>query len=603
MLNLNRLDLSAHHEYESPLSYKTPFHPVKSGDTFRVFHAFRDIADAVKSCRTGLSGATPANRAYSYEFDNNPKGLFVTLDSKVAKEFGATIIEFTAKLDELEAPVWPGGGYTVQGQMAQYFGRGVEGRRKRNTRKQEAEKETENDPALNKNHPHLAASDKGKKYLAELLTVSSEYQALFIGHLNPSRIMAVYTCDTNSVNSTYTKHSVKDFLEGHADMESRLGKVYLPDDVFNGENFIKRMTDHYGKIIKDMNEALKNMWRRVKSLPPNKRAGEFVNAFDNYLWPKQYAPALRWMNKVYSEKSDKARLFLNRLDNSAVATWWQEFSPDGQKEYISEHPRSKYSGKESAEKAGVAKEEDFTNTLAAQREELVRNWNGIFKIKPATFTSHMFDKNVKVEYSPPHSDIIDATHAVGMTAHNKDFDIFRVIKKMKDGKLCVEHASFKISEKKQGKNIAKKIMRKHFAEYKKMGVDKITLFANVDVGAYAWAKYGFTPKKSEWERIKPAIQKKIDKFGAPNSGLAIKFKTPEDQQLATDTISKILASDDPKSMWKLADLNMPVQQWYDDTTLGKAMLIGMGHAWDGELDMHDKEATDRFTNYVGKDDE
>ena len=75
------------------------------------FHGFHDVSEALTAAKHGLSGAEKADRRYSYEFSNNPKGLFVTMSLDVAKEFTSKVImEFVAREDQLEAPVWPGGG-------------------------------------------------------------------------------------------------------------------------------------------------------------------------------------------------------------------------------------------------------------------------------------------------------------------------------------------------------------------------------------------------------------------------------------------------------------------------------------------------------------
>ena len=112
-------------------SNEEPTKPFKNDDTITVYHGFRDIDDAILTVKHGTSGALRVSRVYSYESDNNPKGLFVTPNLNTAKNFGNTIIEFDSRFDELEPPVWPSGSYTGYGQYSQYWGRGREGRAKR----------------------------------------------------------------------------------------------------------------------------------------------------------------------------------------------------------------------------------------------------------------------------------------------------------------------------------------------------------------------------------------------------------------------------------------------------------------------------------------
>ncbi|RYF10894.1 MAG: hypothetical protein EOO77_20575 [Oxalobacteraceae bacterium] len=288
----------AHHAYDEP-SHATKFQPLKAGDTVRVFHGFRDKPDAIDACLHGLSGKERANRVYSYEFDNNPKGLFVTLSFKVAGEFGGTIIEFVADSGDLEAPVWPGGSYTVQGQMAQYFGHGAKGRANRNKRRRDARAETEKDFAGRPDPEywqHVTNSDD--MLTANMLLNSREYQALFVGDLHPKQIVAVYTRDQNSYDSPYTRHTVEEFIQGNpADPKRHSPKgdrLFSPNEPFNGDAFIQRINERFGgRNDRDMEPTLKGLWAEV--VKSKERVRTFMSYFENFLWPKQYTDAIRWM--------------------------------------------------------------------------------------------------------------------------------------------------------------------------------------------------------------------------------------------------------------------------------------------------------------------
>src|SRR5882672_11349947 len=100
--------IEAHHSYDNP-DWDTKFQPLKSKDTLRVFHGFHSFRDAYRAAIYGLTGRERADRRYSYEFDNNPHGLFVTLSLKAAREFTGSyedqvIMEFVANESDLEAP-------------------------------------------------------------------------------------------------------------------------------------------------------------------------------------------------------------------------------------------------------------------------------------------------------------------------------------------------------------------------------------------------------------------------------------------------------------------------------------------------------------------
>lgn len=295
--------IEAHYDY-GQVEYDTEFSPLLDGDTVTVYHGFRDFVHAVSLARHGLSGKCRVPRVYSYESDNNPCGLFVTLSKKTAAEFvGAydnqAMVELRANVGDLEAPVWPGGSYTVQGQYSQYFGHGPAGRSARNQRRvaagQEIDKEVENDP---ERLDHVAKSDN--RLLAYMLTNSREHQALFVGHLNPSEIVCWHVRPKDSYNDdAWEKISNEEFLSRYADVKISKDdkadmRVFLPDEDFDGEQMIERIAKrHAGGNIETVRSFVKSV-RDYIAESTNKR-GTFLSYFGMYLWPKQEAAAMRWI--------------------------------------------------------------------------------------------------------------------------------------------------------------------------------------------------------------------------------------------------------------------------------------------------------------------
>lgn len=294
-----------HHKYDNidKSLGRTKFHPVKKGDTFTLYHGFRELKDAVNTAKHGLSGQSRPSRIYSYEADNNPKGLFVTLNFDVAVKFvggyqDKAIIEFIADYDELESPVWPGGGYTVQGQMSQSFG--VHGRANKVLRNK-ARKERE--AADFSDYPeHVQQSDQ--KYLANLLTNTSEYQTLFVGHLNPDEIAAFWVRKDDRRDPRFDKEnkweriSVEEFIKRYGELEKtrRGDEILKPNEPFVGDKWIAAMSDAFGK---DVSDIIGTMWKKIISEERGKKGEAFLRYFGQYLWPKQYAGAFKWFAETY----------------------------------------------------------------------------------------------------------------------------------------------------------------------------------------------------------------------------------------------------------------------------------------------------------------
>lgn len=265
---------------------------LKNSDIVRVFHGFRDMEDAVAACRYGISGKSRVGRVYSYEADNNPTGLFVATNPKAAAEFGAYIIEFHARGTELEAPVWPGGSYTVQGQMAQYFGG--------SKAKREEARQVARQRAVDRNIEPISKSDRPE--LANTLMAFGENQALFIGHLNPNRIIRVWL--RNNQNGRLTNVSRQQFLannknfefRGNSDKDSYLAsrRVFRVDEEFDPNKLVQSLINRYGERW-NFDEAKHVLVRGLgnKSVPVMK------DELSRYVWPRQLPAALRWLNREY----------------------------------------------------------------------------------------------------------------------------------------------------------------------------------------------------------------------------------------------------------------------------------------------------------------
>lgn len=129
----------------------------------------------------------------------------------------------------------------------------------------------------------------------------------------------------------------------------------------------------------------------------------------------------------------------------------------------------------------------------------------------------------------------------------------------------------------QGSGIAKKYMRRLAALATETEMSSIGLTAGLDVGGYAWAKYGFIPSVDDWTTLKKEIT---------GGALAQNFiKTLSGANL--QVFKAIMESTDPKSIFALADV----------PELGKKLLLGS--SWSGKLQLSDPEQMTRFMAYLG----
>ena len=148
------------------------------------------------------------------------------------------------------------------------------------------------------------------------------------------------------------------------------------------------------------------------------------------------------------------------------------------------------------------------------------------------------------------------------------------------------HNLLNFREQFQGHGLAKSILRNNFDLYGELGIDKVDLTAAITVGGYAWARYGWQLKPDDV------------KSGRLDKQVAKRLETLDLKAKDRKVVDAILASQDPKKVWALSDLQTPVTKDGKETTLGKALLLGTN--WSGTFDMHDPASTERLERYLGK---
>jgi len=157
-----------------------------------------------------------------------------------------------------------------------------------------------------------------------------------------------------------------------------------------------------------------------------------------------------------------------------------------------------------------------------------------------------------------------------------DNSITRTFSRNYSGRIEVHHDFFRLSEALQGKGLGSKLIDESFKHYDKLGVEEVTLYANLSVGGYAWARMGFAPNTSySWNLVKQGIQRRLDD---------IRRMDPMND---TSDIAAMLKSDDPKTIWRIAD-----SRW------GETLL--KGGSWDGSFELKDVEARARLARSLAR---
>lgn len=171
----------------------------------------------------------------------------------------------------------------------------------------------------------------------------------------------------------------------------------------------------------------------------------------------------------------------------------------------------------------------------------------------------------------------------------------RRILKPQDG--IAEHDYLKLGKSAQNTGYGKTLLQQQMNAYPDMGINKVNLFANIDVGGYAWAKYGFSPDKESWAALGKDIRQHMRGEGDFAEDLPLPGLTMDDKK----AVNAILKSDPKTGMVNLSDLNTDVgavDARGNPAPLGKALLLGKD--WNGSLDLNDANQMARYNAYVGQ---
>lgn len=226
------------------------FIPLKDNYTITVYHGLDNARDLYGFLKYGTTGKIRAGRSYSYEANNNPYGIFVTPELKIAKEFAREyIIELHTKVSDLEAPVWPSGAFTIQGGMSEYWKDDNDRENYRNKLREELR---------NSKYDFISKSDRPE--LANTLYLYPERQALFTGELNNNSIKAIWVSENpKKINSKFIRYERRKFLQEFGDKLSEQGyetdrnkmgknKVLKPRDEVTLKNMMQNLKKNYGDM-------------------------------------------------------------------------------------------------------------------------------------------------------------------------------------------------------------------------------------------------------------------------------------------------------------------------------------------------------------------
>ena len=199
-----------------------------------------------------------------------------------------------------------------------------------------------------------------------------------------------------------------------------------------------------------------------------------------------------------------------------------------------------------------------TVTLSKQKaEKFLEQWNSRVQDSPAEFKKHFLgglEGTMNIGY-PPYGSSEDASWTISGQLEDEDgVKIGEYNREIDWRENKAESAYFKLKDAKTGGDIGKRMLAANVAMYRQLGLDRVDVHADIDVGGYAWAKYGYVPTKESWRDLSSQLGEKIDEM-AGGGGY-----TPESWEELTDAQQERI-----RDAWKEATadefLQSEIENW------------------------------------------
>ncbi|HEY2245252.1 MAG TPA: hypothetical protein VGH47_13725, partial [Xanthobacteraceae bacterium] len=149
-----------------------------------------------------------------------------------------------------------------------------------------------------------------------------------------------------------------------------------------------------------------------------------------------------------------------------------------------------------------AKAEKFLQTWNEKIAETPEDFKKDFIGVPGTMTITYDDSNDQLKVAGQVREGNDDGRSIGDYERNID---------LKNNSAY--SAYFVLKKGERGEGVGKKLLASNIAMYQKMGIDIVKVSANIDVGGYAWAKYGYVPTEKSWSDLSSDIRNKLNDQG------------------------------------------------------------------------------------------
>jgi hypothetical protein len=258
---------------------------------------------------------------------------------------------------------------------------------------------------------------------------------------------------------------------------------------------------------------------------------------------------------------------------------------------------------------------DLANDSPDRAAKLLKDFDSIFGMSPVELEKHVLAGIDKAAYNSTRIRIsIDTdtqatiagtirSESGGLTTFTRRFDT------VSSRGNKVSHVFFEVDKDFQGKDVGKALSKQFLSLYDHMGVGMIDIHANINVGGYAWARYGFIPEDYSWpELVLDSIRqwKTVRNVGRLGFGPATDMLTANQIAELDDFFAVLADSKNPLDVREIASLKYDI---YKDepnpsgtgsvkktTTIGKQILLNAD--WYGKIPLVNPDDYSVYRKYI-----
>lgn len=165
-------------------------------------------------------------------------------------------------------------------------------------------------------------------------------------------------------------------------------------------------------------------------------------------------------------------------------------------------------------------------------------------------------------------------------AGEKVGEFSRVVMRTDDGSTVAYHDALELDPRIQGQGFAQAFNGHLERWYRSSGVDRVELYANIDIGGYAWARAGYSfAHQRAAERVLHRLRRTVEGRELDIRGTPI---PPADLAAAQELLDRAdrlpFGADGYPTAYEVSQLGRPAGAGRDDMWLGKRTLLGSN--WD-----------------------